>query len=219
MMSSICSVHISLILRGPFTQTETYTGLCSLRQRRALLLFKCFMRSRSPAVYRRLCCQKWETLHSWTARRLKTAERLGRLEDSGRQNDENMSRKIVGSAQSRATFFRHSASLSLPAVLSRKVSICPLPPATRPWFSLKPSSKTRATPTFFYAEPRHLLQNVFKPLLPYVKTCINGFLPPTRPFVITQTSARKHFVEWVKDMKNQLFPKVDPCVREEILWL
>ena len=44
----------------------------------------------------------------------------GRLEDSGRQNDEKMSRKI-GNAQSRATFFRHSAVLSLPAVLLRKL--------------------------------------------------------------------------------------------------
>lgn len=50
---------------------------------------------------------------------------------TGLQNDEQISRKTVN-AQSRATFFRHSASLSLPAVLSRKVSICPLPPATRP---------------------------------------------------------------------------------------
>ena len=46
----------------------------------------------------------------------------GRLEDSGRQNDEKMSRKIAN-AQSRATFFRHSAVLSLPALLLRKVSI------------------------------------------------------------------------------------------------
>ena len=46
----------------------------------------------------------------------------GRLEDSGRQNDENMSRKI-GNAQSRATFFRHSAVLSLPAVLLRKLVV------------------------------------------------------------------------------------------------
>ena len=40
----------------------------------------------------------------------------GRLEDSGQQNDEKMSRK-TGNAQSRATFFRHSA------VLLRKVPI------------------------------------------------------------------------------------------------
>ena len=46
----------------------------------------------------------------------------------GRQDDEKMSRKI-GNAQSRATFFRHSAVLSLPAVLLRK-----LPNATRPTF-------------------------------------------------------------------------------------
>ena len=38
----------------------------------------------------------------------------------GRQDDEKMSRKI-GNAQSRATFFRHSAVLSLPAVLLRKL--------------------------------------------------------------------------------------------------
>ena len=34
----------------------------------------------------------------------------GRLEDSGRQNDEKMTRK-TGNAQSRSTFFRHSAVL------------------------------------------------------------------------------------------------------------
>ena len=39
-----------------------------------------------------------------------------KLEESGRQNDEKMSRK-TGNAQSRATVFRHSAVLSLPAVL------------------------------------------------------------------------------------------------------
>ena len=44
----------------------------------------------------------------------------GRLEDSGRQNDEKMWRETVHS-QSYATFFRHSAVLSLPAVLLRKV--------------------------------------------------------------------------------------------------
>ena len=38
------------------------------------------------------------------------------------QNDEKMSRKI-GNAQSHATFFRHSAVLSLPAVLLRKLPI------------------------------------------------------------------------------------------------
>ena len=42
------------------------------------------------------------------------------MEDSGRQNDEKKSRKI-GNAQSRATFFRHSAVLSLPALLLRKL--------------------------------------------------------------------------------------------------
>ena len=46
----------------------------------------------------------------------------GQLEDSGRQNDEKMSRK-TGNAQSRATFFLHSAFLSLPAVLLRKIPI------------------------------------------------------------------------------------------------
>ena len=40
----------------------------------------------------------------------------GRLEDSGRQNDQKMSRETVHS-QSYATFFRHSA------VLLRKLSI------------------------------------------------------------------------------------------------
>ena len=44
----------------------------------------------------------------------------GRLEDSGRQNDAKMSRKTVHS-RSWVTFFRHSAVLSLPAVLLRKV--------------------------------------------------------------------------------------------------
>ena len=76
MMSSICAVHISLILRGPFTQPETFTGLCSLKHRRALLLFRCFMRSRLPAGYRRLCCQKWETLRNRTARWLRTDGRM-----------------------------------------------------------------------------------------------------------------------------------------------
>ena len=46
----------------------------------------------------------------------------GRLEDSGRQNDEKMSRK-TGKARSCKTFFRHSAVLSLPAVPLHKVSI------------------------------------------------------------------------------------------------
>ena len=45
----------------------------------------------------------------------------GRLEDSGRQNDEKISGETVHS-QSYATFFRHSAVLSLPAVLLLKVS-------------------------------------------------------------------------------------------------
>ena len=44
----------------------------------------------------------------------------GRLEHSGRYNDEKVSRK---NAQSHATFFRHSAVLSLPAVLLRKLPI------------------------------------------------------------------------------------------------
>ena len=42
-------------------------------------------------------------------------------EDSWRQNDEKMSRK-TGNAQTRATFFRHSADPSLQAVMLRKVS-------------------------------------------------------------------------------------------------
>ena len=46
----------------------------------------------------------------------------GRLEDSEWQNDEKMSRKI-GNAHSHATFFRHSAILSLPVVLLRKLPI------------------------------------------------------------------------------------------------
>ena len=54
----------------------------------------------------------------------------GRLEDLGRQNDEKMPHQTVhfrshktGNAQSGAAFFRHSAVLSLPAVLLPKVSI------------------------------------------------------------------------------------------------
>ena len=42
---------------------------------------------------------------------------VGRL---GRQNDEQMS-CTIGNAQSRATFFRHSAVLNLPAVLLPKL--------------------------------------------------------------------------------------------------
>ena len=44
------------------------------------------------------------------------------LSHSGRQNYEKMSRKVMN-AQPRATFFRHSAALSLPAVLLRKLPI------------------------------------------------------------------------------------------------
>ena len=44
-----------------------------------------------------------------------------KLEDTGRQNDEKMTRK-TGNAQSHVTFFRDSAVVSLPAVLLRKVS-------------------------------------------------------------------------------------------------
>ena len=43
-----------------------------------------------------------------------------RIRTVGRQNDEKISRKI-GNAPSHATFFRHSAVLSLPAVLLRKL--------------------------------------------------------------------------------------------------
>jgi len=45
-----------------------------------------------------------------------------RLEDSGRQNDEINWRETMHS-RSCATFFRHSAVLSLEAVLLRKVSV------------------------------------------------------------------------------------------------
>ena len=44
----------------------------------------------------------------------------GRLEHSGRENDENLWRETVHS-QSYATFFRHSAVLSLLAILLRKL--------------------------------------------------------------------------------------------------
>ena len=44
---------------------------------------------------------------------------MGPLEDSGPQNDEKMLRETVHS-QSYATYFRHSAVLSLPAVLLGK---------------------------------------------------------------------------------------------------
>ena len=47
---------------------------------------------------------------------LKGGYATGRLEHSGRQNDEKISRKI-GNAQSCATFFRHYTVLSHPAVL------------------------------------------------------------------------------------------------------
>ena len=43
---------------------------------------------------------------------------IGRLEESGRQNDEKMSCK-TGNAEYHATFFRHSAVSSLPAVMLR----------------------------------------------------------------------------------------------------
>ena len=52
--------------------------------------------------------------------RLQGAYAKGRLEHSGRENDDKMSRRI-GNAQSRATFFRHSAVLSVPAVPLRKL--------------------------------------------------------------------------------------------------
>ena len=49
--------------------------------------------------------------------------KAGRLEDSGRQkSDEKLWRETVHS-QSYATFFRHSADLSIQAVLLRKLSI------------------------------------------------------------------------------------------------
>ena len=51
----------------------------------------------------------------------------GRLDHSGRQEDETMLPKI-GNAQSRATFFRDSAVLSLPAVLLRKLIALMIPP-------------------------------------------------------------------------------------------
>ena len=46
----------------------------------------------------------------------------GRWEDSGWQNDKKISHK-TGNAQSRATFFHHSAMLGVPAIL-----LCMLPP-------------------------------------------------------------------------------------------
>ena len=52
---------------------------------------------------------KYENFTS-SSGRLQGAYATGRLEHSGRQNDDKMSRKI-GNAQSRATFFRHSAVL------------------------------------------------------------------------------------------------------------
>ena len=45
---------------------------------------------------------------------------IGRLELSGRQNHKKKTRQ-TGNAQSRATFFRHSAAWSLPALLLRKL--------------------------------------------------------------------------------------------------
>ena len=52
---------------------------------------------------------------------MKQPYETGRLEVSGRWNNEKMSRK-TGNVQSHVTFFRHSDVLSLPAVLLRKVS-------------------------------------------------------------------------------------------------
>ena len=54
------------------------------------------------------------------AKQQQGAYATGRLEDSGRQSDEKMSRETVHS-QSYATFFRHSAVLSLSAVLLRQL--------------------------------------------------------------------------------------------------
>ena len=53
---------------------------------------------------------------------LKGAYATGRLEHSGRQNDEKVLRKI-GYAQFFATFFRHSTVLSHPAVLLFKLPL------------------------------------------------------------------------------------------------
>ena len=53
---------------------------------------------------------------------------------TGRQTDDKRSRKI-GNAQSRATIFRHSAVLSLPVVLLRKVSTLCIVHAPQLWFS------------------------------------------------------------------------------------
>ena len=53
-----------------------------------------------------------------------------------------MSRKI-GNAQSRATFFRHSAVLSLPAVLLRKLAIVLLTTAKN-WTKMKNAHAGRA---------------------------------------------------------------------------
>ena len=57
---------------------------------------------------------------AWAVLELTGTYATGWLVDSGRQNDEKMSCKI-GNAQSRATFFRHSAVLNLPAVLMPKL--------------------------------------------------------------------------------------------------
>ena len=80
--------------------------------------------------------------------------RTGRLEDSRRQNDEKMSRKI-GNAESRATFFRHSAVRSLPALLLRKVSVHSYDYRAN-WTSLRPitimncASPGPITITYYY---------------------------------------------------------------------
>ena len=60
----------------------------------------------------------------WARKVLGTFEKRapGRLEDSGRQNDEKLWRKTVHS-QSYSSFFRHSAVLSVPVILLIKLPI------------------------------------------------------------------------------------------------
>ena len=84
-----------------------------------------FWKSTSGVVLRGYCASRGgaqdECQCPWRIRlAVHWSDTTGRLEDSGRQNDEKMSRN-TGNAQSCATLFRHSAVLSLPAMRLSKV--------------------------------------------------------------------------------------------------
>ena len=88
-----------------------------------------------------------------------------RLEDSGRQNDGKMSRK-TGNAQSRATFFRHSAVLSLPAVLLRKVPVI---------YKCHPKREIREDVINFFCIPSNWSLSLFK-VIQFCFRCWTEFL-------------------------------------------